>query len=265
MAKHPIVRNFHSQTVIFTGQKISTKKISHAPYRWTLAVSIVAARNIITMKIFILTLGLLLFSFVAISQKINSISVNSGISRSNLLWNYDENDSYIDYSNFGRKVIYGFYSSVEIECIESKYFALVSGLGYYQKGGEDKLENSSFNWNLDYLTFDTKLKAKYRLKNLSPYLLVGPRVDFLIKYSSDFKELEKLTTLNKTNYGLRYGIGLQYFLKKLTFGIGWESNVNFNAIVENNGENIPKFTIDNKTMIFKCGIGFLFNKKIPNR
>ena len=212
------------------------------------------------MKIYLLTFGLLLFSFVAKSQKINSISVNSGISLSNLSWNYDENDSYIDYSNLGQKTIYGFYSNVEIEYFESKYFALVSGLGYYQKGGEDKLENSSFNWNLDYLTFDTKLKAKYRLKNWSPYLLGGPRVDYLIKYSSDFKELEKLTTLNKTNYGLRYGIGLQYFLNKLTFGISWESNVNFNSIVENNGENMPKFTIDDKTMIFKCQIGFLFSK-----
>ena len=122
------------------------------------------------------------------------------------------------------------------------------------------MESSPYSWNLDYLTFDTKLKVKYKFKNLTPYLLIGPRFDYLIKYSSGFVAIDGLATLNKTNYGLRYGTGLQYYFKKLILGFGWESNINFNSIAEKNGEDIPKFTLSDKTMVFKCEIGYQFNK-----
>jgi len=140
------------------------------------------------------------------------------------------------------------------------------GVGFYQKGALDEYTSEgkvvgSYKWNLDYFTIDTKLKAKIRFKNLYPYLLVGPRFDYLLRFSSEFNEYDQLAKLNKINYGLRGGIGVQYLIDNFIVGIGWEKNYNFNPIVDNNGENIrPEFTIDDKTMIFKCEIGFRFNK-----
>lgn len=218
------------------------------------------------MKIYILTLGLLLVSFVARSQKISSISVSYGISHSDLAWKYDAaSNPYINLGQLGSKSINGFYCKVDIESLESKYFALVTGVGFYQKGAldeqtmEDKVVRS-LKWNLDYITLDTKLKAKIRFKNLSPYAVLGPRVDYLLRSSSEFNEYDQLEILNKINYGLRGGIGVQYFINHFMVGIGWENNVNFNPVADNNGESIrPEFTIDDQTRIFKCEIGFRFN------
>ena len=220
------------------------------------------------MKIYLLTFGLLLFFFVARSQKINSVSVNYGISHSDLAWEYDAaNNPYINLGLLGSKSINGFYCNANIESFESKYLALVTGVGFYQKGAIDEFTKEgegvvgSLKWNLDYLTIDTKLKAKIRVKNLSPYLLVGPRLDYLLRFSSEFNEYNQLAKLNKINFGLRGGIGVQYFIDNFIVGIGWETNFNFNSIVDNNGKNIkPEFTIDDKTMIFKCEFGFRFNK-----
>lgn len=219
------------------------------------------------MKIYILTFGLLLFSFVARSQKISSVSVNYGISHSDLAWEYDAaNNPYINLGLLGSKSITGLYCNVDVESFESKYLALVTGVGFYQKGALDEFTSEgkvvgSYKWNLDYFTIDTKLKAKIRFKNLSPYLLVGPRLDYLLRFSSEFNEYDQLAKLSKINYGLRGGIGVQYLIDNFIVGIGWEKNYNFNPIVDNNGENIrPEFTIDDKTMIFKCEIGFRFNK-----
>lgn len=219
------------------------------------------------MKIYILTFGLLLFSVVSKSQKISSVSVNYGISHSDLKWNYDANNSIVNFGALGSKSLNGFYCNVNFESFTSKYFALVTGVGFYQKGALDEVTSDgvevfkSFKWNLDYLTIDTKLKAKIRHKNFSPYLVAGPRLDYLLRYSSEFDEFDQKAKLYRINYGLRYGIGLQYFLNKLIIGIGWESNFNFNSVVNNNGENIrPEFKIDDKTMIFKCEIGLMLSK-----
>lgn len=212
------------------------------------------------MKIYILTFGLLLVSIFAKSQIINNISVYYGISHSDL--NMKSNGTYLDYSKLGEKGIVGFYSGINIESFEGKYLAFVTGIGFYQKGGLDEFnEESSLKWNLDYLTIDAKLKAKYRYKNLSPYLLVGPRLDYMLKHSMEFDALNNKAKMNNINYGLRYGIGFQYFIDKFIVGLGWENNFNFNSIVDNNGTSVkPEFIIDDKTMIFKCEIGFLFNK-----
>lgn len=219
------------------------------------------------MKIFLLTFGLLLSFFIAKSQKISSVSISYGISHSDLKWDYDANNSIINLGLLGSKSINGFYCNADIESFESKYFALVTGIGFYQKGALDEFPTerdgfvSSLKWNLDYITIDTKLRAKIKLKKFSPYLLVGPRLDYLVRFSSEFDEYDQLAKLNKINYGLRGGIGVQYFIDNFIVGVGWENNFNFNPIVDNNGEYIrPVFTIDDKTMIFKCEIGFRFNK-----
>ena len=211
------------------------------------------------MKIFVLTFGLFMFSIVVKSQFINGISANYGISLSDL--NLESNVSY--FRDLGAKSIVGFYSGINIESFEGKYLAFVTGIGFYQKGGLDKFnDESSINWNLDYLTIDAKLKAKYRYKNLSPYLLLGPRIDYMLKHGRELDAINNNDVkINKINYGLRYGIGLQYFIDNFFVGLGWENNYNLNSIVDNNGKSVkPEFTIDDKTMIFKCEIGFLFNK-----
>lgn len=212
------------------------------------------------MKIVILTVGLLLFCFVARSQKISSVSVNYGITRSDLDWKFDDDSSYINLGGLGSKSISGFYCSVNMAAFETKYLSLESGAGFCQKGGLDEFR-SSLKWSLDYLTLDTKLKAKIRIKNLSPYVVAGPRLDYLLRYSAEFDEFDRLAKLSRVNYGLRGGIGLQYFFDNFFAGIGWENNFSFNPIVDNNGEYMrPTFTIKDNTMIFKCEVGILLSR-----
>jgi hypothetical protein len=62
--------------------------------------------------------------------------------------------------------------------------------------------------------------------------------------------------MNKINYGLRYGLGVQYDFGKLILGLAWKNNLNFNPVAEINGINpLYKTIVSDKTMIFNLDFG----------
>jgi hypothetical protein len=208
------------------------------------------------MKTSLIITFLLIITVSATGQIIDRISFNYGITSSDLEWNYEQDLPYSIHNDWGNQKIIGFYSGLDFEYLDSKYFALSTGIGFYQRGAMDYLPPSTHKWDLDYLTFDTKVKVKYDFNNFIPYLIIGPRIDYLLKYSSEFDEFARLEMLNKFNYGLRYGLGMQYDFGKFILGFAWKNNLNFNSIGENDGEYMsPPFKINDKTIIFNLDIG----------
>ena len=101
-------------------------------------------------------------------------------------------------------------------------------LGYAGKGSSttthsvtvDHLEGDRIRINegdpvrsrFHYLTLLPQARYRFGLSGLTPYLLLGPRVDFLLDYSSESEY--PLESQNHTVLGLSLGAGLEYPLQK---------------------------------------------------
>lgn len=208
------------------------------------------------MKKNLLIIILLINTIMSNAQIIDRISFNYGITNSDINWNIEQDPSLPSLNDFGNRKITGFYSGIDIDYLKSKFFSLSTGIGFYQKGAKYDWSNRVSKLDLNYLTFDTKVKVKYDFNNFTPYLIMGPRIDYLLKFSSAFDEFDRLGMMNKINYGLVYGLGIQYDLGKIILGLAWKNNVNFNSIAKNSGEYMnPSFKIKDKTMVFNLDFG----------
>jgi len=208
------------------------------------------------MKKKFLIISFLILTTILHAQFVDRISFNYGFTSSDLQWEFDPSYSLPTLNNIANRNLNGFYSGIDIDYLKSRFFALSTGIGFYQNGAKYDWVNRIDKLDLSYLTFDTKVKIKYDFNKFTPYLVIGPRLDYLLQFSSAFDDYERLGMMNKINYGLRYGLGIQYDFGKIILGIAWKNNVSFNSTVENNGESMnPPFKINNKTMIFNLDFG----------
>jgi len=217
------------------------------------------------MRLKLITILLFIISIQTKGQFFDKIIVSTGMTHSDLIFDYsDNNETLTDYekiyAGFGRKSLIGFYNQVNFEYYETKNISLVTGLGFYQKGAYDEIPGNTYNienhWDLNYLTFDTKFKFRYQLKNMIPFVFLGPRIDYLLNHGSNYNSYNSQTKLNKINYGIRYGVGLHFEKKNIITGFSFQNNSNFNSILINDGEFIrPKFKINDKTMIVNFDFG----------
>jgi len=207
------------------------------------------------MKKKLLIISCLILSTIANAQFVDRISFNYGITSSDLEWKV-EDPSFPTINELDNGEINGFYSGVDIDYLESKFFTLTTGIGFYQKGSKYYLASLPSKLDLSYLTFDTKIKVKYDFNNFTPYLTIGPSIDYLLKFSSAFDQIDRSGMMNKINYGLRYGLGIQYDFGKIILGLALKNNVSFNSIAEINGINPAyKIIVKDKTMVFNLDFG----------
>ena len=208
------------------------------------------------MKKNFLIISFLILTTISNAQFVDRISFNYGITSSDLQWEFDPDYSLPTFNNIANRNLNGFYSGIDIDYLKSRFFVLSTGIGFYQNGAKYDWGNRAIKLDLSYLTFDTKIKIKYDFNKFTPYLVIGPKVDYLLRFSSAFDDYERLGMMNKINYGLRYGVGIQYDFGKIILGLAWKNNVNFNSIAENSGEYMnPPFKIKDKTMILNLDFG----------
>lgn len=207
------------------------------------------------MKKKLLFIAFLIHVTILNGQIIDRISFNYGITSSDLEWEI-EDPSLPTINEIDNGKINGFFSGVDIDYLESKFFTFSTGIGFYQKGSKYYLASLPSKLDLSYLTFDTKIKVKYDFNNFTPYLTIGPRIDYLLKFSSAFDQIDRSGMMNKINYGLRYGLGIQYDFGKIILGIALKNNVSFNSIAKINTINPPfKIIVNDKTTIFNLDFG----------
>lgn len=208
------------------------------------------------MKKLLLIIAFIINTVISNGQFIDRVSFNYGITSSDLEWELEQNPSLPTLNGMNNRKTNGFYSGIDIDYLKSKFFTLSTGIGFCQKGAKYDWGNRASKLDLSYMTFDTKIKIKYDFNKFTPYLMIGPRIDYLLQFSSAFDEYDRLGMMNKINYGLRYGLGIQYDFGKVILGLVWKNNVNLNFIAENSGEYMnPPFKINDKTMILNLDFG----------
>lgn len=172
---------------------------------------------------------------------------------------------------FNKNVI-GFDASLGIEYLNFKYFNLSSGLGFTQKGGKDSLmvtgaqgENGSmaeFKIRLNYLTLNTVVELKVPIRDfITPYVLIGPRLDYLISYkegANSIKQFDEIGKVNKFIYGIITGAGINFKIKKIQLGIVFDYYFNINKLVDYTSDKGVSNKISDITYTLNFLVGYRF-------
>jgi hypothetical protein len=142
--------------------------------------------------------------------------------------------------------VVGANASIGLEYWDHTYFNLSSSLGFIQKGGKDSIPLAwgppepipltFYKLKLNYVTFNTSVIVKIPIRNvITPYLMAGPRIDYLVSYKEDasiVKFYEDIDKLNYVRYGFITGAGIKYNLDKIQVGVVFNYLINMNNLVD---------------------------------
>lgn len=124
-------------------------------------------------------------------------------------------------------------------------FSLVSEVNYVQKGFKGNRSNIYYkgilSWiqRIDYLNISILGKTRIESEIISPYILLGPYVDFKLNESINVSDAPKYNYKNNV-WGLKIGLGIELsitqvkILTEFLYGFGFEDvddseNIEFNS------------------------------------
>ena len=175
------------------------------------------------VKIVILFM-LLTETFAVQGQIIESMGLKAGISMANQSYRFTP----IDYAIETEPVI-GPAAGLFVETFRKEHLSIQMDLAFAAKGSKSStqsitvnhLDNDRITVNegdlrvSDFYYLSLSPMARYRFENerMSPYFLLGPRLDFLLKYKTDSDY--PLEEQNSVIVGLSGGMGLEFKLREL--------------------------------------------------
>jgi len=154
----------------------------------------------------------------------SSFGLKGGVALANQSYRITAIDQELD-----TKAVTGPTLSVFAEAFRSTHFSVQLDVGYAAKGSSSTTQSVTVN-HLDndritinegeparsdfaYLSVVPLARYRWDLGPLSPYLLLGPRVDFLLNYGTESEY--PLEEQNQAILGLSLGAGLEYRLRNL--------------------------------------------------
>lgn len=203
------------------------------------------------------------------AQVVKSIAIKPGIVWANQEWEWANVQDITEY-----KFKTGLHMGVNVEFLQNKTLSIIAEGGYIEKGMVQEIELSTpdmpegtgeiktFNTSFRYAYLNPMLKARIEVGNFVPYIFVGPRVDFYLSYKSDLNYDELEDELNKTIFGMIYGLGLEYILGPIGIALIYSQQLDFMPALENeppHGFGLEKIT--NNAFILDLGVKYYFGKK----
>ena len=111
----------------------------------------------------------------------------------------------------------GFDIGVYAEWFDLAFFSLLTEVHYIQKGMEheerrvnefgEELASRKWNSRVDYLSIPILAKITFQTKHVSPYFMMGPRIDLFLGYNSDHFEA-LYDEFERVDIGGDFGIGV---------------------------------------------------------
>ena len=194
-------------------------------------------------------------------QFVESMGLKAGVSLSNQSHRFTP----IDYT-LETKPIAGPAIAFFVEPFRGGHLSLQLDLAFTAKGSKTTTESITVNHleNNQIIVNEGKLQvsrfyylsfspmARYRIGNdrLSPYAVLGPRLDLLLKYKTDSDY--PLEQQNDLILGLNGGIGLEYNLDKLGIFLEVQYQPDISPVT-----NIEPLLIKNNILIFTLGARYL--------
>jgi len=152
--------------------------------------------------------------------------------------------------------------------ITHKYFHLSSQIGYLTRGGSNdmSIDNSGTNniklvSRISCIHINTTIRVKYSFKKLTPYIGIGPKIDFPIesKYSPNIEfsdtDVYNLSLMQIKNYlpGIKYEAGIEYNHESFSYGL--------NVFILRDFESINKlknYPLKNQISAINFSVGYAF-------
>lgn len=221
----------------------------------------------------LVTLTFVLLPFSVNSQFITGFGVKGGTTFGMQQMEFKPG---VDYK---QRPIIGFNAGLFAEMLSSNTLNLVLESGYEQRGHIQEFIKSDefgteigtfdFRYRTHYVTIGALGKIKYETKSVSPYLIIGPRLDLYLGYNVTFRDIsippehEEAFTRSEVhektksvNYSLNLGAGLQF-----------EKLLPFKALVEFNYSPPINSSLNNQAWLvkdhyfnIKLGINFIKEK-----
>lgn len=158
----------------------------------------------------------------------------------------------------------GFNLGVFGEFLDIPYLSLVTELNYVQKGMTKELpvttithpdgtgEYVTWDTRIDYLNISTLGKLRLNIGLLSPYVVIGPKVDFQINVDNSLgsnNEVEE--NFNEIIYGAKVGGGIEFRLTSFSILAEIIYDYNFSDLFKNENLTVTASSVD-----FRLGIMF---------
>ena len=119
---------------------------------------------------------LILSGAISKAQFIKGFGATGGATFSNQKWFVSNPES-----AFKKKYKAGANGSIFMEYIDHKYYRMITELQYNMKGAKENSDIlSGFRYTANYISFNNFFKIRQELYDVTPYALVGPRVEFLL-------------------------------------------------------------------------------------
>lgn len=158
-----------------------------------------------------LTISLLLITAVADAQFFQGFGATIGVTKAKQKWFYptkpDASGNTRDSIAVRKKNVIGFNGSLRAEFINSDYIRWVTELQFNQKGCKEKPDSVKFKNKLNYICWNNFLKLQYETFEGFPYILFGPRVEYLISKKIQSPSLNG--DFKKFNFSLSVGVGFE--------------------------------------------------------
>ena len=194
-------------------------------------------------------------------QVINSVGLKAGIS----LANQSHQITPIDYTLKTDPVI-GPAASIFLEMFRGKHFSFQTDLAFVTKGSKTTTQSITVNHldndnivvnegdlkvsNFYYLSVSPMARYRIDMESITPYAMLGPRVDFLLKYKTDSDY--PLEEQNKVIPGLTGGLGVEFNLNELGIFIEFQYQSDLMPVT---GKD--PLLINNNIFLFTLGIRYL--------
>jgi opacity protein-like surface antigen len=211
------------------------------------------------MKIIYLLLLLLFFISTSQAQLIRGYGVKIGATLSKENWDYK--DWEIDFKPDSR---WGLNVGIFGEFLNIPYFSVVTEFNYVQKGMTAEIlvrtvpnpdvtgEYFNYDSRIDYLNLSALGKLRFDFALFTPYILIGPKVDFEINNVNSFGEANEVEEkFIEIMYGIKVGGGAEIKLSDFRLLAEIIYDYNFNDLYENEHLIVTASSVD-----FRIGIMF---------
>jgi len=145
------------------------------------------------------------------------------------------------------KFIFGGNGAVFAEMIDHEYYRWQSEIQFMMKGSKRTM--AADRVNLQYLCWGNYLKLRQELYDVTPYLLLGPKVEYLLNTSfPGFKQIHPV---------LFSALGMEFlynrpFIWLVELGYDWDISPAMNT---------EKYRVKNNALILRAGIKWEIKKK----
>jgi hypothetical protein len=217
------------------------------------------------MRQSILVIFFTLYVFSAQGQTVKSIGIKGGLSIANQPWQYKT-------INFTPQGYYktGIYSVLTLELFQHKYLSLLTDLGFIQKGNQIEIEVTTtenpdggtltkLKSTINYFTFSPLLKFRYDIKRWTPYVFVGPRIDYQLSYQSEFSSAIG-NEFNKSILGITYGAGVEFRQNKIGMLMEFQHQPDITSVMDKPiSSTNTGLKITNNAFVISAGIKYYFH------